>query len=264
VPRPNTRKRTCRYRFLSLRTMRFTLLQLPGRSVRPAGRTVLRIAASTTSRQRIREIETRLAARAHAGLPSRRGNQCRIRASKSILIMFRLHQLSTEPDPRRPELIPDHRTSDRNGKRRQFFGRLSPGVQWRGQGGEGMITLHRFRFIVFLLDSGRRPFVGWVEPSLMCVDGRPSQSCIGDSGRNDAGANQGCARACRACGDRPKHRDHPFRLRQPVPPRAGSLPKARKAKSMSRGRRLGTRHGTRRFAQFSRTVRISLSDRSKG
>ncbi len=62
VARPNTRKRTCRYRFLSLRTMRFTLLQLPGRIARPAGRTVLRIAASATSRQRIREIETRLAA----------------------------------------------------------------------------------------------------------------------------------------------------------------------------------------------------------
>jgi len=62
VPRPNTRKRTCRYRFLSPRTMRFTLLQLPGRIVRPAGRAVLRIAALATSRQRIREIETRLAA----------------------------------------------------------------------------------------------------------------------------------------------------------------------------------------------------------
>ena len=60
--RPNGRKRTCRYRFLSLRTLRFTLLQLPGRIAQPAGRTVLRIAASTTSRERIREIETALAA----------------------------------------------------------------------------------------------------------------------------------------------------------------------------------------------------------
>ena len=42
--------------------LRFTLLQLPGRIAQPAGRTVLRIAASTTSRERIREIETALAA----------------------------------------------------------------------------------------------------------------------------------------------------------------------------------------------------------
>lgn len=62
VQRPRTRKRTCAYRFLSLRTLRFTLLQLPGRIARPAGRTVLRIAASATSRHRIREIETALAA----------------------------------------------------------------------------------------------------------------------------------------------------------------------------------------------------------
>lgn len=62
VQRPNTRKRTCRYRLLSLRTLRFTLFHLPGRIARPAGRTVLRIAASATSRQRIREIEAALAA----------------------------------------------------------------------------------------------------------------------------------------------------------------------------------------------------------
>lgn len=60
--RPNGRKRTCRYRFLSLRTLRFTLFQLPGRIARPAGRTVLRIAASPTSQERIREIERALAA----------------------------------------------------------------------------------------------------------------------------------------------------------------------------------------------------------
>lgn len=62
VQRPRTRKRTCAYRFLSLRTLRFTLLQLPGRIAPPAGRTVLRIAAPATSRHRIREIETALAA----------------------------------------------------------------------------------------------------------------------------------------------------------------------------------------------------------
>jgi hypothetical protein len=60
--RPNTRKRTCRHRLLSLRTLRFTLFQLPGRIARPAGHAVLRIAASPTSRARIREIETVLAA----------------------------------------------------------------------------------------------------------------------------------------------------------------------------------------------------------
>ena len=60
--RPSTRKRTCRYRFHSLRTLRFTLLGLPGRIARPAGRAVLRIGASPTSRQRIRNIELALAA----------------------------------------------------------------------------------------------------------------------------------------------------------------------------------------------------------
>ena len=44
------------------RTLRFTLLPLPGRIAQPAGRTVLRIAASTPTRERIREIETALAA----------------------------------------------------------------------------------------------------------------------------------------------------------------------------------------------------------
>jgi hypothetical protein len=62
LTRPNTRKRTCRYRFLSLQTLRFTLFDLPGRIAQPAGRTVLRIAASAASRQRIREIENALAA----------------------------------------------------------------------------------------------------------------------------------------------------------------------------------------------------------
>lgn len=44
------RKRTCRPRVLSLRTLRFTLLKLPSRIAQPAGRAVLRIAASSTSR----------------------------------------------------------------------------------------------------------------------------------------------------------------------------------------------------------------------
>ena len=60
--RPRTRKRTCAYRFLSPRTLRFVLFQLPGRIARPADRTVLRIAALATSRRRIREIERVLAA----------------------------------------------------------------------------------------------------------------------------------------------------------------------------------------------------------
>jgi hypothetical protein len=60
--RPNTRKRTCRYRFLSLQTLRFTLFDLPGRIAQPLGRAVLRIAASPSSRERVREIENALAA----------------------------------------------------------------------------------------------------------------------------------------------------------------------------------------------------------
>ena len=60
--RPNTRKRTCRFRFESLRTVRFTLLSLPGRICRPNGRQQLRIVASDKTRRRIRRIEQNFAA----------------------------------------------------------------------------------------------------------------------------------------------------------------------------------------------------------
>jgi hypothetical protein len=60
--RPNTRKRTTRVRFPSLRTLRFELLQLPGRIARPAGRSILRIAASPRSQAAIRRAERVLAA----------------------------------------------------------------------------------------------------------------------------------------------------------------------------------------------------------
>jgi hypothetical protein len=60
--RSNGRKRTTRFRFPSLRTMRFELLQLPGRIARPAGRQCLRIAASEQSQQRIQSALESLAA----------------------------------------------------------------------------------------------------------------------------------------------------------------------------------------------------------
>lgn len=61
-PSRNSRKRTCRFRFESLRTIRFTLLALPGRICRPGGRQQLRLVASRKTRRRIRRIEQRLAA----------------------------------------------------------------------------------------------------------------------------------------------------------------------------------------------------------
>ena len=60
--RPNTRKRTCRFRFETLRTVRFTLLGLAGRVCRPNGQQQLRIVASGKTRRRIRRIEQSLAA----------------------------------------------------------------------------------------------------------------------------------------------------------------------------------------------------------
>ena len=60
--RPNGRKRTARLRFPSLRTLRFELLQLPGRIARPGGRVSLRVAASERSRLQIRAAEKALAA----------------------------------------------------------------------------------------------------------------------------------------------------------------------------------------------------------
>ena len=60
--RRNGRKRTARFRFHCLRTLRFELFQLPGRIARPAGRPRLRIAASERSRARIRAAQQALAA----------------------------------------------------------------------------------------------------------------------------------------------------------------------------------------------------------
>ena len=60
--RPNGRKHTTRVRFASLRTLRFELFQLPGRIARPAGRQVLRIAASERSQALIRAAQQALAA----------------------------------------------------------------------------------------------------------------------------------------------------------------------------------------------------------
>ena len=58
----NGRKRTCRWRFPSLRTFRFTMLIAPGRICRPNGRRVLRLVASKPTRRKIRQVEERLAA----------------------------------------------------------------------------------------------------------------------------------------------------------------------------------------------------------
>lgn len=60
--RKNTRKRTTRVRFASLRTLRFELIQLPGRIARPLGRPMLRVAASPRSQDRLREVDQALAA----------------------------------------------------------------------------------------------------------------------------------------------------------------------------------------------------------
>jgi len=62
TPRKNTRKRTCRFRFESLRTVRFTIFGFPGRICRPGGRQQLRVVAAPTIRARIRRIERQLAA----------------------------------------------------------------------------------------------------------------------------------------------------------------------------------------------------------
>lgn len=61
-PRSNTRKRTYRYRFLSMRTLRFLTIHLPARIARPAGRSELRIAAAPTTRRRLEAIERAIAA----------------------------------------------------------------------------------------------------------------------------------------------------------------------------------------------------------
>ncbi|MGA7271636.1 MAG: IS1380 family transposase [Acidimicrobiia bacterium] len=60
--RKNGRKRTARFVFRSLRTLRFTLLAIPGRICHPGGRQELRIVATGPIRNKIRHIEQRIAA----------------------------------------------------------------------------------------------------------------------------------------------------------------------------------------------------------
>ena len=60
APRPRTRKRTFLYRFLSLQTLRFTLLDQPARIVRPAGRAELRFAVAPITRKRIEDAQHRI------------------------------------------------------------------------------------------------------------------------------------------------------------------------------------------------------------
>ena len=55
-PRVNGRKRTCRWIFESLRTLRYELLHIPARIVRPEGRSELRIAAAPDTQRRILQI----------------------------------------------------------------------------------------------------------------------------------------------------------------------------------------------------------------
>ena len=62
TPRQNSRKRTYRYSFLSLRTLRFLLIHLPGRIARPQGRPELRIAAAPSARERIQGVLDAIAA----------------------------------------------------------------------------------------------------------------------------------------------------------------------------------------------------------
>jgi len=62
TPKKNSRKRTTRARFRSIRSLRFEWIGLPGRLVRPQGRSEIRIAAPTHVRKRIRDAVDRLAA----------------------------------------------------------------------------------------------------------------------------------------------------------------------------------------------------------
>lgn len=62
TPRRNGRKRTYRYRFMSMRTLRFLTIHLPARIARPAGRPELRIAAAPTARRRLEQIQQAIAA----------------------------------------------------------------------------------------------------------------------------------------------------------------------------------------------------------
>ena len=62
APRQNSRKRTYRYAFRSMRTLRFLLIHLPGRIARPQGRSELRIAAAPEARRRIESVLDAIAA----------------------------------------------------------------------------------------------------------------------------------------------------------------------------------------------------------
>jgi hypothetical protein len=62
TPRKNTRKRTYRYSFRSMRTLRFLLIHIPGRIARPHGRNELRIAAAPSTRERIQSVIDAIAA----------------------------------------------------------------------------------------------------------------------------------------------------------------------------------------------------------
>jgi len=59
--RTNGWKRTYRYVFESLQTLRFTLIQQPARIVRPGGRPELRFAVSDATRRRIEHVQRRIA-----------------------------------------------------------------------------------------------------------------------------------------------------------------------------------------------------------
>ncbi len=54
--RPNTRKRTCRWVFRSLRTLRYEILNIPAKLAAPSGRQQLRIAAAPATQRRIEGI----------------------------------------------------------------------------------------------------------------------------------------------------------------------------------------------------------------
>ena len=62
VPRRNTRKRTYRYSFRSMRTLRFLLIHIPGRIARPQGKSQLRIAAAPSAKRRIQGVIDAIAA----------------------------------------------------------------------------------------------------------------------------------------------------------------------------------------------------------
>jgi hypothetical protein len=58
--RARTRKRTFLFRFASLQTLRFLVIDQPARIVRPAGRAQLRFAVSPTTRRRLEDAERRI------------------------------------------------------------------------------------------------------------------------------------------------------------------------------------------------------------